>query len=731
MINQILNEPQNADLLTLWNAVGGFPTATPNSNGGPNSGDPDSMIEEVLVEAQDFGASNDQLGRLSAIMNQFLTLNRGEANGIMYAQFDADPTLGPKNELASDNVVNNQRDGTNQQILITLTKNITSGSFTIRITNNNNSYDHQDITINPVYTTGANPVIDPTGTRAAILSALQGAVQEVGINWATEANGGVWAGPVTVRLLSDQQVIAQEGTGAPGQTPYWDLLSDGVSFDQAGNPQQYVYEVTFQGEAHDTSLSINPPPGSTTWNTLQINNGSQTVPAPDPVFTSETNGTPGTLQHDASIAMTPNGDYVVVWTQDTTDSAGDPSNQNIYYRTFSESTDTAGPQVANWMAPDSTSDDKIVDQNSRVTTDSGLQNIVILFDENMLVYSDATLSAAKAQRDALVKAGKPVPDSVTEILDSVTNTENYELLLNGVQLPGTIVSVQYGMNKAADLAQMAIDDPTDYGQYSDLSTLPSNHWEAVLTIDGDPSTSGLQLLAAGNYTLVALVPQAGTVSNPNGRTGLRDLAGNALGSNGFQPNGADYSRSFTLLTTSQTSGSGAPLTGIETLVNQTAGGVQTTGTALGTGTAQEYTQRSVAMDHSGDFAVVWTSYGQDDPSDPLGAGVYMRLYSRDNTPLTSETLVNTYTKGNQLDGTIAMDAAGDFVVVWASQGEDPDGSWGIYAQRFNSMGAEGRRRVPGEYPDHERSGGPRRGHEQLRRLRDRMGHQGTVIQLLQ
>ncbi len=330
-----------------------------------------------------------------------------------------------KNVLASDNVVNNQRDGTNQRILITLTKNITSGSFTIRITNNNNSYDHQDITINPVYTTGDNPVIDPTGTRAAILSALQGAVQEVGINWATEANGGVWAGPVTVRLLSDQQVIAQEGTGA-GTDAVLGPVSDGVSFDQAGNPQQYVYEVTFQGEAHDTSLSINPPPGSTTWNTLQINNGSQTVPAPDPVFTSETNGTPGTLQHDASIAMTPNGDYVVVWTQDTTDSAGDPSNQNIYYRTFSESTDTAGPQVATWMAPDSTSDDKIVDQNSRVTTDSGLQNIVISFDENMLVYDDATLSAAKAQRDALVKAGKPVPDSVTEILDSVTNTENYD-----------------------------------------------------------------------------------------------------------------------------------------------------------------------------------------------------------------------------------------------------------------------------------------------------------------
>ena len=95
LINQILNEPQNADILTLWNEVGGFPTA----NDPLNSGDPDSMIEEVLIQAQYLGATDSQLGRLDAIMNEVLTLNRGEANGIMYAQFDADPSLGPSNVL--------------------------------------------------------------------------------------------------------------------------------------------------------------------------------------------------------------------------------------------------------------------------------------------------------------------------------------------------------------------------------------------------------------------------------------------------------------------------------------------------------------------------------------------------------------------------------------------------------------------------------------------------------
>ena len=210
-VYQMLDQPQNADLLTLWNNVGGFP----QPNDGYNDGDPDSMIEEVLIRAQDLGATNDQLGRLDAIMNQVLTLNRGEANGIMYAQFDADPAnpLGPENLLESDNVVNGQRDGTNQRILIVLTKDITSGSFTVRVTNGPN---HQDITITPVYTTGDNPVIDQTQTTSAILTALQACVKEVGINWPTKDNQGSWLGPVTVRLLSDQEVQEREGSGATG-----------------------------------------------------------------------------------------------------------------------------------------------------------------------------------------------------------------------------------------------------------------------------------------------------------------------------------------------------------------------------------------------------------------------------------------------------------------------------------------------------------------------------------
>ena len=54
----------------------------------------------------------------------------------------------------------------------------------------------------------------------------------------------------------------------------------------------------------------------------------------------------------------------------------------------------------------------------------------------MLVYDDAAISAAEAQRDAWLNAhpGQTIPASIQQVLDSVTNVHNYRLLLNGVEV---------------------------------------------------------------------------------------------------------------------------------------------------------------------------------------------------------------------------------------------------------------------------------------------------------
>jgi len=99
-------------------------------------------------------------------------------------------------------------------------------------------------------------------------------------------------------------------------------------------------------------------------------------------------------------------------------------------------------------------------------------------------------------------------------------------------------------------------------------------------------------------------------------------------------------------------------------------------------TTGDQSSPAVAMDAAGNFVVVWVSAGQDGSGD----GVYARLYRSDGATVVSEFRVNTYTTGGQSAPEAAMDAAGNLVVVWASDGQDGSG-FGVYAQRYDAAGA--------------------------------------------
>ncbi|MEZ0579977.1 Calx-beta domain-containing protein [Nocardioides sp. MH1] len=89
----------------------------------------------------------------------------------------------------------------------------------------------------------------------------------------------------------------------------------------------------------------------------------------------------------------------------------------------------------------------------------------------------------------------------------------------------------------------------------------------------------------------------------------------------------------------------------------------------------------VAMDADGDFVVVWRSVGQDGEF----SGVYAQRFSASGTPQGVETRVNTTTTGSQDSGSVAMDASGDYVIAWASSTQDGSQS-GVYAQRYRADG---------------------------------------------
>lgn len=114
---------------------------------------------------------------------------------------------------------------------------------------------------------------------------------------------------------------------------------------------------------------------------------------------------------------------------------------------------------------------------------------------------------------------------------------------------------------------------------------------------------------------------------------------------------------------------------------------QADGTPLGneflvnTTTAGKQLAASVAADAAGNFVIAWSSLNQDGS----GFGVFAQRFAADGTPQGSEFQVNTFTAWNQQNARVAMNPAGDFVIVWDSAYQDGSG-WGIFGQRFAADG---------------------------------------------
>jgi hypothetical protein len=83
----------------------------------------------------------------------------------------------------------------------------------------------------------------------------------------------------------------------------------------------------------------------------------------------------------------------------------------------------------------------------------------------------------------------------------------------------------------------------------------------------------------------------------------------------------------------------------------------------------------------GNFVVVWASGGQDGS----GFGIFGQRYASTGAPLGPEFRVNTYTTDEQLSPAVATDASDNFVVVWQSRQEGSD--YGVFGQRYAGTGA--------------------------------------------
>jgi len=105
---------------------------------------------------------------------------------------------------------------------------------------------------------------------------------------------------------------------------------------------------------------------------------------------------------------------------------------------------------------------------------------------------------------------------------------------------------------------------------------------------------------------------------------------------------------------------------------------------VNTFTTSEQANPAVAVDADGDFVVVWVSF----VSYSVEWDIRGQRYGSNGLPAGGEFQVNTYSTEYQFNPAVAMDADGDFVVVWQSRGSFYDDDWGysIQGQRFDSDG---------------------------------------------
>ncbi|MFO1002602.1 MAG: Ig-like domain-containing protein [Planctomycetaceae bacterium] len=107
---------------------------------------------------------------------------------------------------------------------------------------------------------------------------------------------------------------------------------------------------------------------------------------------------------------------------------------------------------------------------------------------------------------------------------------------------------------------------------------------------------------------------------------------------------------------------------------------------INTTTSNNQTNAVVAVDATGAFIVVWESSSQDGS----GSGIYTRRYDSDGNAVTGEVRANVTTAGSQRAPSVAMSEDGKYVVTWQSSDGSSDGVW---ARVYDSSGTA----VTGEF----------------------------------
>ncbi len=99
-------------------------------------------------------------------------------------------------------------------------------------------------------------------------------------------------------------------------------------------------------------------------------------------------------------------------------------------------------------------------------------------------------------------------------------------------------------------------------------------------------------------------------------------------------------------------------------------------------TSSSQDRPSVAMSADGGFVVTWKD--EDGDSD---YGIYARIFDAQGIPVGSEFEVSRYPLGQDTAfSDVAMESNGSFVIVWSASSSEGDTGWDIFLQRFSPEG---------------------------------------------
>lgn len=324
-------------------------------------------------------------------------------------------------------------------------------------------------------------------------------------------------------------------------------------------------------------------------------------------------------QSNAQVARDAAGDFVVVW--DSFDQASSTSSADIYAQRYN----AAGqPQGSAFLVNTFTTNS----QSSPAVAMDAAGDFVVAWDSSLQASSTSNSDVYARQYNA---AGTALQAS--------------EFLVNTITGSGQ----RHVSSVAIDAAGDFVVAWTSYDLVHNGSLYYYDH-----------NVYARQYNAAGTALQTSEFLLSATTSDIQRRpTVAMDAAGD------FVAAWADYPPSSTHIDVyaRQFDAAGSPVQASEFLVDTFA-------TVSPTGSP------SIAMDAAGDFALAWDSYQ---------GGIYARQYTAAGTALqASEFLVNTFTSGAQFSPSVAMDAAGDFAVVW--ENEYPVGARAVYARQYDAAG---------------------------------------------